>query len=327
MGLSSINAMKISVVTPLYMSAPYIEELYRRCVAAIRETGASEHEIVFVNDASPDDSLKVAKQVAAKDPHVTVIDLARNFGQHRATMTGMAHATGDYIFIMDSDLEDEPEWITLFYKALKEHDCDVVYGVNNNIRGNQLYRAARDLFYIVLNYLSSVRFPPNVCSARLVSRRYLEALLQFKERELFMAGIWHMAGFTQLPVEVIKCDTSPTTYSFARLFDVFINAVTAFSTRPLSLIAVFGIGLSFVAFAFMSWLIYRKLVFGITVEGWASVMAAVLTIGGLSLFFNGVIAIYIAKIFLEVKQRPRTIIKEIHHSPEVQGDISAIRPE
>ncbi len=306
--------MKISVVTSLYRSAPYVEELHRRCVEAIRATGASDYEMILVNDASPDDSLEIAKRIADRDSCVLVIDLARNFGQHKAMMTGLGSATGDYVFVMDSDLEDEPEWLTLFHREITARNCDVVYGVNNNLKGGWFYSRARNLFYLVLNFLSSVDFPPNVCSARLMSRRYVDALLQFTERELFMAGVWHMAGFTQLPIEVVKHDTSPISYSTTQLASVFVNAITAFSTRPLAIISVFGVGLSLVAFAFTTWVFYQKLVRGVDVEGWASVMAAVLMIGGISLFFNGVIAIYIAKIFIEVKQRPRTIVKEIHRA-------------
>lgn len=324
-GTDDIIAMKISVVTPLYKSAPYIEELHRRCVAAIRATGANQYEIIFVNDASPDNSLETARRVAQADANVIVIDLARNFGQHRAVMTGLAHATGDYVFVMDSDLEDEPEWITLFYDEMIARGCDVVYGINNNQKGGLLYSAARNFFYYVLNVLSSVSFPPNVCSARLMTRRYVAALLQFTERELFMAGIWHMTGFTQLPIEVVKQDRSATTYSMAGRINVFVNAVTAFSTRPLAFISVFGIALSAVAFFFVMWVFYKKFVHGIAIEGWASVMAAVLAIGGLSLFFNGVMAIYIAKIFIEVKQRPRSIIKDIYRN-EVDHDGRHIRP-
>ena len=308
--------MKISVVTPLYKSAPYIEELHRRCVSAVRATGASEHEIIFVNDDGPDDSLVVARRVAAMDHRVTVIDLARNVGQHRATMTGLAQATGDFIFVMDSDLEDEPEWITLFFKELTERNCDVVYGVNNNLKGSRFYSFARALFYFSLNKLSSVSFPPNVCSARLMSRRYVGALLQFTERELFMAGIWHMAGFTQLPIEVEKRDSSPTTFSTVQLAGTFVNAITAFSTRPLAIISLLGIILSLAAFGFTGWIAVRKMFYEIEIEGWASVMAAVLTIGGLTLFFNGVIAIYIAKIFIEVKHRPRSIIKDVYRGAD-----------
>lgn len=304
--------MKISVVTPLYGSAPYIEELHRRAVAAIRAIGADGYEIIFVNDNGPDDSLDVAVRVAHRDAHTIVIDLSRNFGQHQATMAGLAQATGDYVFILDSDLEEEPEWLGQLFAEMSRQHCDVVYAVSDGPKGGQLYALARAIYYKVLNFLSPIKFPVNVCTARLMSRRYVDALLQFGERELFMAGIWHMAGFDQMAIRVAKRDSSPTTYSFGRRLNVFVNAVTAFSTRPLVMISVLGMVLSLAALVFVGYVVFRKLVYGVDIEGWTSVMAAVLLIGGASLFFNGVMAIYIAKIFVEVKQRPRTIIRRVY---------------
>jgi putative glycosyltransferase len=304
--------MKISVVTPLYKSAAYIDELYRRSVDAIAKTGAAAHEFVFVNDASPQNDLAVATAIAARDGNVKVVDLSRNFGQHRAILTGLEHATGDLVFVMDSDLEEEPEWIAEFHAAMAASGADVVYGVQTAKKHGLFYRMGRRSFYSVLNSLSDVRFPENVVTARLMSRRYVAALLQYREREVFLAGIWHVAGFTQTPAHVAKLDTSPTTYKLSTVAGLFVNAVTAFSTRPLVAISIAGIGLSLAAFAFTSWIVLRKVIWGVAVDGWASVMAATLLIGGLTLFFNGVMAIYIAKIFIEVKQRPRTIVKAVH---------------
>ncbi|GLS32782.1 putative glycosyltransferase [Mesorhizobium albiziae] len=307
--------MRISVVTPLYRSAPYLEELYQRTVAAIEATGAGEHEIIFVNDCGPDNSLEVAKEIAARDPSVIVVDLSRNFGQHRAILIGLEHSSGDLTFVMDSDLEEEPEWITLFYEAMTTRGVDVVYGVLDTKKGGSVYRMARRIFYTVLNSLSDFGFPENVVTARLMSRRYIDALQQFGEREVYLAGIWHVAGFAQLPVRVKKLDTSTTTYTLTRAAGLFINAVTAFSTRPLISIAVAGICLSAVAFAYTLWITLRRMFWGVAVEGWTSTMAATLIIGGLTLFFNGIMAIYIAKIFIEVKQRPRVIVREVHRAP------------
>lgn len=147
-----------------------------------------------------------------------------------------------------------------------------------------------------------------------MSQRYVEALLQFGEREVYLAGIWHAAGFSQLPILVTKHDSSPTNYTLSKVAAVFVNAVVSFSTKPLIGISISGIALSLFALAFTTWIVLRKLVWGIAVEGWASVMAIMLTIGGLTMFFNGIMAIYIAKIFIEVKQRPRSIIREIVRS-------------
>lgn len=311
--------MKISVVTPTYRSGPYLDELHRRSVAAIAETGADAYEIIFVNDQCPADSLAVATAIAKRDPNVVVVDLARNFGQHKAIIAGLSMAMGDLVFVMDSDLEEEPEWISLFYREMQRKNADVVFGVNHNIKNGILYSMARRLFYKTLNFLSAAHFPENVCAARLMTRRYLDALLQFKEREIFLVGLWHMTGFTQLPIEVVKHDSSPSTYSFARLANIFVNGVTAFSTRPLILISLAGIALSLVAFIYTGLIIFQKLVHGVAVEGWASVMAVVLMLGGITLFFNGVMAIYLAKVFIEVKQRPLFIVKDIKRGGDTQS--------
>lgn len=309
--------MKISVVTPLYRSEPYLEELLVRCRAAIEATGASP-EIIFVNDASPDASLKTARRLVERDPAVIVIDLSRNVGQHNATMAGLGYASGDLIFVMDSDLEDQPEWITSFHAALRVRDCDVVFGVMSNPKGNAAYGAARRVFYKLLRLFSNVDVPENVCSARLMTRRYVNALLEFRERELFMAGIWHMAGFTQLPILVEKRQSSPTTYGLLRLVTIFINAITAFSIRPLQIIGLSGLVLSALALVYTLTIVFRAMTSGIAVEGWASVMSATLLIGGVSMLFNGIMAIYIGKIFIEVKQRPRAIIRDIFCSAPVE---------
>ena len=306
--------MKVSVVTPLYRSAPYVGDFHRRSVEAVKAMGADSYEIIFVNDAGPDDSLEQAKRVADLDPNVVVVELARNFGQHAATLAGLTRASGDLIYIVDSDLEEEPEWMVPFFEAMKVGDHDVVFGVSQTVKGGYIYGLSRWIFYQTLNLFSTVKFPENVCTARLMKRRYVEALLEFGERELFMAGIWHMTGFNQFAIKVAKLDSSPTTYSLGRLISNFINAVTAFSARPLIMISVAGIGLSALAFLYVAMIVARKLLYNVSVAGWSSVMAAVLVIGGLSLFFNGVMAIYIAKIFIEVKQRPRSIVKDVYPS-------------
>lgn len=308
------NRTSISLVTPLYRSSAHVEELYSRAVSVIKSCGFKTYQIIFVDDCGPENDLEIATAIAERDPNVLVVELARNAGQHAATMEGLEHATGDLICIMDSDLEEAPEWISDFVSEIELRNCDVVYGVSDAPKKGGFYRSMRRLFYYVLNSLSPVSFPQNVCTARLMRKRYVDALLRFGERQLFMAGIWHMAGFDQRPLKVHKVDRSATNYQFVQLAGLLVNAVTAFSTRPLMIISIAGILLSAVALLFTFWILLRYLLVGIAAEGWTSVMAAVLIIGGISLFFNGIMAIYIAKIFIEVKQRPRTIVKAIHGS-------------
>lgn len=304
--------MKISVVTPLYRSAPYVEELCARLRKTIAQTGADQYEIILVNDASPDDDLSVAKRVADVDPRVSVVDLSRNFGQHSALMTGVRLADGDLVFILDSDLEEDPEWMALFHAEMVRTGCDVVFGVHTAVKGNVSYRLGRRLFYALLKMFSGVQFPQNVVTGRLMTRRYVDALLEYGEREMFLSGIWHMVGFSQLPVAVEKHKSSETTYTFWRLVGLFVNGVTAFSTRPLIAVSISGLILSAVALVFTGWVVVRQLVWGVALAGWASVMAGILVVGGATMFFNGLIAIYVAKIFIEVKNRPLTTIREIY---------------
>jgi putative glycosyltransferase len=304
--------MKISIVTPLYRSAPYVEELCARLKKTVAKIGVDQYEIILVNDASPDDDLSIAKRVADADPHVAVIDLSRNFGQHSALMTGVRHADGDFVFILDSDLEEDPEWMALFHTEMVRTGSDVVFGVHTAVKGNASYRVSRRLFYAALKMLSGVQFPQNVVTGRLMTRRYVDALLEYGEREMFLAGIWHMVGFSQLPVAVEKHKSSATTYTFWRLVNLFVNGVTSFSTRPLVAVSVAGLIFSLVALLFTGWVVLRQIIYGVAAEGWASVMAGVLIVGGATMFFNGLIAIYVAKIFVEVKKRPMTTIREIY---------------
>ena len=262
--------------------------------------------------AAPTTGLAIAKGIAARDPNVIVIDLARNFGQHRATITGLAHATGDYMFILDSDLEEDPEWIAKFYRELIARNCDVVFGVSHNAKGGAVYTLLRKIFYKTLNLLScgavsrecllgAADDPPLCGGAAPVSRaRNLHGGRLAHDRVHAASGRGREAR--QQPYHL---------HSAVKLASAFINAVTAFSTRPLVAISVAGIGLSAIAFGYLGYILYRKFAYGVMIEGWTSVMAAILLIGGITLFFNGVMAIYIAKIFLEVKQRPLTIVKEV----------------
>jgi len=316
-----VSPMKISVVAPLYKSAPYIEELYRRCVDTIHSIDEDfEHEIVFVNDGSPDDGVSVAKRIAMRDPNVIVIDLARNHGQHRAIMVGLEAAAGDLVSVIDSDLEDEPEWIARFYTEMLTSGCDVVYGVQSHKKKRgPIYRMGRGFFFRAMRLLSGAKFRENALNARLMSRRYVDAVLQFREREIFIDGIFEMCGFSQMPVSVVKYDRSPTNYTLPRLLSMAINGITSFSTRPLIGIAVMGVVVCALAFAYTAVIVFQKLVFGVPVEGWPSTMAAILIIGGMNILANGIIAVYLAKVFYEVKQRPLAVVREVYRAPQPEA--------
>lgn len=307
--------MLLSVVATMYNSAQFIEEFCNRVHKTSSNIFGSNFEIILVDDGSPDDSLNVAKQMLAKNTHIKIIELSRNFGHHRAMMTGLMHATGEKVFLLDIDLEEEPEILFEFYEIMQKSDADVVYGQQATRKGKAFERISGKAFYKLLNIMSNQNMPTDTLCARLMTQDYVAALVQHKEREIYMAGLWHITGFKQLPCIVKKHARTTTNYTLRRKIVLAINAITSFSNFPLYLIFYFGIGTSFLAFLFLAYVFIKWFFLSSPLEGWTSLVASVWLMGGLSFIFMGVIGIYLSKIFLEVKQRPYTTIRKIYTTP------------
>ncbi|HEY6137934.1 MAG TPA: glycosyltransferase family 2 protein [Thermoanaerobaculia bacterium] len=307
--------MRLSIVTTLYRSAPYIEEFCRRAgEAAARIT--DDYEIVLVNDGSPDDSLAVAVAAYERDPHIRVIDLSRNFGHHRAMMTGLAHARGDRVFLLDADLEQQPELLPQFAAEMERSGADVVYGVQSKRTGGLGERVIGSLYYKLFNFLSSTEIPANIVTMRLMTRRYVAALVRHREREILIAGLWVITGFEQVPLEISRIAKGSTTYTLKRKMTAFVNGITAFSNRPLIYVFYMGMTISFVSVIAAAVLVVRKLFFGYFLAGWPSLIVSIWLLGGLTISCLGIIGIYIAKLFSESKRRPYAIIREVYERPE-----------
>ena len=304
--------MKLSVVATLYQSAPYIREFHERASAAARQLVGDDYEIVLVNDGSPDNSLELAIGLTELDRHVVVVDLSRNFGHHKAMMTGLANAKGSQIFLIDSDLEEEPEYLISFADTMRNASCDVVYGVQEQRKGKWFERWSGQLFYRFFKGLTGLSLPENVVTARLMTRRYVDALLRHEEREVFMAGLWHITGFDQRSYVIRKHNTSETTYNFRRKMALLVNSVTSFSNAPLVSIFYIGISISLLASLYIAYLFVHWMFLATPMSGWTSVMASIWLIGGMIISFIGVVGIYLSKIFSETKQRPYTIVRQIY---------------
>ncbi|MBI2841614.1 MAG: glycosyltransferase family 2 protein [Acidobacteria bacterium] len=304
--------MKLSVVASLYQSAPYVEEFCRRAGEAARQLVGPDYQIVLVNDGSPDESLELAARIAESDAHVMVVDLSRNFGHHKAMMTGLVHAHGERIFLLDSDLEEEPEWLVKFSEQLDRDRCDVVYGVQEQRKGGGWERWSGRWFYRIFRALTGFALPENVVTARLMTRRYVDALVRHDEREPFMAGLWHLTGFDQRPQTVTKHCTSQTTYTFGRKMSLLVNSVTSFSNAPLIGIFYIGVAISLGAGAYTVYLTVHWLFLAEPPDGWTSVMASIWLLSGLVISFIGVVGIYLSKIFSETKRRPYTIVRRVY---------------
>lgn len=305
--------MDISIVTSLYRSEAFLDDLYARLTRVATRMNL-EYEIIFVNDGSPDGCLDRVLRLLPSDPHVRVVDLSRNFGHHVAVSAGYDVTRGRRVFVIDSDLEEDPDWLERFWGEMDRTGADVVYGVQTARKGAFLSNLFAKTFYRLFNLMSEVRIAEDACTARLMTRRYVEALQSLKDKSLFMAGNYAWTGFQQHPVPVEKQEPKGmTTYGFLRRVGLLVRAVTTFTAYPLRLIFLLGVVISLLGGAFGCYLILRKLVDPDSVmSGWASVMASLWFLGGVIIAFLGVIGIYIATAFAEVKDRPRYIVRALH---------------
>lgn len=304
--------MKLSIVATLYQSAPYIHEFYERSCRAARALVEEDFEIILVNDGSPDNSVDLAVELHKRDTRVVVVDLSRNFGHHKAMMTGLAQASGENVFLIDSDLEEEPEWLIAFHQQMLIERSDVVYGIQGERKGGAFERITGSAFYKLFRMLTGINQPNNIVTARLMSRRYVQALLSHQERELNIGGLWIITGFKQSTQLVRKHSSSPTTYTLSGKFSHLVNAVTSFSSLPLVYTFYSGLLISSSALLFIAYLFVRYFFISSPPSGYTSLIASVWLFAGLIIFFLGVQGIYISKIFSEVKQRPYTIIRQVH---------------
>jgi putative glycosyltransferase len=304
--------MKLSIVTTMYYSRDYLHEFYVRALAAVKKLEIS-YEFIFVDDGSPDDSVRVALDLQQMDASVKVVQLSKNYGHQRAIMTGLQYATGEHIFLIDCDLEEDPALLTEFWaKIHTQTDLDVVYGIQAKRKGRWFERTSGRLFYKILRFLSSVDYPADTLTARLMTRKYVDAIKKFQEKELDLWGVFILVGFKQEAVVATKGDKGSSTYTFQKKIRRSIEVITSLSSRPLYITFIFGI-LSFGVAAFtIAIILYKKFFLDVDVDGWTSILASVWLIGGMILLVLGVFGVYLSKMFLEIKSRPLTVVKNVY---------------
>jgi putative glycosyltransferase len=305
--------MKISVVTTLYQSAPYIREFVERMRAELHKV-TPDYELICVDDGSPDDSLRTALALIETEPRLKVIELSRNFGHHKAMMTGLEHATGDLVFLIDVDLEEPPELLGPFLATLEDEELDVVYGFQKERKGGMVEGVGGHLAWKVLNLMLPVKVPHNHSTVRLMTRGYVQALVQHKEQKTAIGGLWVLTGFRQKGMAFDKVARSVTSYTLSRRLVVLLDSITSFSELPLFLVFYIGCAVLLVSGVMGGYLIIRHLT-GHLAEGWTSLIVAIAFFGGLTAFSIGVVGLYVSRIFIETKGRPYTIIKRMHTKP------------
>jgi putative glycosyltransferase len=302
--------MKISMVATLYKSAPYIGTFMERARSELKKL-TDDYEFILVDDGSPDDSLRTALAWLQTEPRLRIIELSRNFGHHKAMMTGLEHASGDLIFLIDADLEEPPELLGVFFTALRDEDLDVVFGFQKTRKGGLIERACGHVAWMFLNVMLSVKVPRNHSTVRLMTRAYVDALVRHKEQKTAIGGLWVLTGFRQKGIAFDKGRRIDTSYNFGRRLVVLLDSVTSFSELPLFFIFYMGCAVLLGSILGGTYLIVRR-ISGHLEEGWASTIVLISFFGGLTIFSVGVVGLYISRIFIETKGRPYTLIRKIH---------------
>ena len=307
--------MTLSVVTTLYRSKKFLETFLAEMTQTIAELGITNYELIFVNDGSPDDSVSYLLERKKMMERITVIDLSRNFGHHYAMQAGLQHAKGDFIFLIDNDLETPPSFLRKCYESLLANpDIDVAYGFQEERKGGFTENLGGRIFWWAINKFSEVKIPKNILTERLMRRSYVQSLLLLGDANLFIGGMMYWAGYNQIGIAVEKGKREgQSTYSTKKRMQLMIQAITSFSGKPLEYLFYTGLLITFGSVVTIIFLISKKMVMGDEIElGWTSLVVLNILILGIISTFLGLIGIYMFKIFRQVQNRPNAIVKKIY---------------
>ncbi len=300
----------ISVVIPVYRGADCLDELYRRLVASISPL-SDDFEMVLVEDCGPDDSWAGIRALATRDPRVRGMQFSRNFGQHYGITAGIHAARGDWIVVMDCDLQDRPEEIpVLYHKALD--GFDIVLARRHRRQDGWWKQRTSRAFYATFRYFTELEYDGSVGNFRIISRQVGNSFREFKEQLRFFGGIVTWLGYRVATVDV-QHDArfaGETTYTWRKLFNLAIQTVVAYSDKPLRLAIRVGFFLALLALAGGAYVFLRALFGGIEVSGWASLIVSLYFLSGVMLAFMGILGLYLGRVFDEVKGRPLYIVRE-----------------
>lgn len=303
--------MKLSIVVPLFNESQTLSELYDRITKAACKIDEA-YEIIFVNDYSTDNTLSQLKELAARDHHVVYLSFSRNFGHQIAVCAGLGAAKGDAVVIIDGDLQDPPELIPELYQKHLE-GYNVVYAKRMVRKGESFFKiVTAKLFYRILASLTSISIPLDVGDFRLIDRKVLAQLKEMDERQKFLRGQIAWIGFKQSAVlyERDPRKFGTTGYTFKKMLRLAIDGITSFSDFPLKVATLLGLFASFVSSLILFYALFSKYILKHTIDGWTSLIIAIVFIGGVQLFCIGIIGEYISRIYHDVRKRPLYIIDE-----------------
>ncbi len=305
---------KISVIVPCYNEQEAIPFFYDEIVkiSKIMENDA-EFEYLFINDGSKDKTINVLRELAKRDERVKYVSFSKNFGKGAAMYAGLENSSGDYIAVMDVDLQDPPELLVQMFQDLESGEYDCVATRRVSRKGEPPIRSLfAKLFYSMINKISKTEIVDGARDYRLMTRQMVDAILEVKEYNRFSKGIFSWVGFNTkwLEYENVERRAGETKWSFWKLLKYSLDGIVAFSTVPLSIASILGLLLCFIAFVLIIVIVVKTLAFGDPVAGYPSLMCVILFVGGVQLFCMGILGKYLSKTYLETKKRPIYLVKE-----------------
>ncbi|MGD1876750.1 MAG: glycosyltransferase family 2 protein [Kiloniellaceae bacterium] len=307
------NSSTLSVVVPAYNEEDVLEAFHTR-LAAVLEQLPHRSEIIYVNDGSSDSTLSILRRLRGADRRIGIVDLSRNFGKEIALTAGLDQAVGDAVIVIDADLQDPPELIPDLVRAWRDEAVDVVYAQRIARDGETpLKRYTASMFYRLMVRLGEVPIPANTGDFRLLSRQALDSVKQLRERHRFMKGVFAWVGFSQKAVPYHRDArlAGSTKWNYWKLWNLAIEAITSATVAPLRLASYLGIVIALLAFAAGTWVVVKTLLYGDDVQGWPSLMVAVLFMGGVQLVCLGILGEYLGRIFNETKGRPLYLLRAV----------------
>lgn len=305
---------KISILIPAYNEQAVLEKLLTRLANLANDTKDYTFEFLFVNDGSKDRTMEIIKEYADKDDRVSYVNLSRNFGKEVAMIAGLDHVTGDATVIIDADLQDPPELIPKMIE-LWEEGYDDVYAKRKSREGESWFKKKTSkLYYQILQGFTHITIQKDTGDFRLLDRRAVEAIKQFRESERYTKGMYSWIGFNK---KEILYDRDPraageTKWNYWKLINLGVNGITSFTTAPLRASTIIGFIVSVIAFLYLIILVIRTIFFGADLAGYPSMMTVILFLGGVQLLSLGIIGEYVGKIFNETKNRPLYLVEEYH---------------
>jgi putative glycosyltransferase len=310
----------LSIVTMVYRSRPYLDEFIESAVAVAARIARDSYELIFVVDGSPDDSLQLLRSKQRENPQIVIVDLSRNFGHHQAAWCGLHTARGDRVFIIDCDLEVSPAVLEPFADTMTKSGADVVYGYQESRRGGLASKYLGDAFWRIFNLLSTTQVPHNICTERLMSRRYVDTLLTLGDRNLFLAGMYFWAGFEQVGVKITKQSRKGRpVYTVFRRVQLMVRAISAFSSLPLQMSFWVGLTIALGCVGYGIVLLVRKIGDPDAILSGFTTLALLTSLSaGMIMMSLGVIGLYISRIYSQTQNRPVYLIRSVYRSEPTQ---------